>query len=131
MENCVFCKIVRGDIPSKKVYEDENVLVFKDLHPVSPVHVLIIPKVHFENGHAMSASEEGLAALNAMFRALPEIVRLVGSRRRIPSYQQLRRATVARAFSSDRRSFSRTNTVKARVSPDRPSQLQTATLNTG
>jgi histidine triad (HIT) family protein len=78
MENCVFCKIVRGDIPSKKVYEDENVLVFKDLHPVSPVHVLIIPKVHFENVHAMSVSEEGLAALNAMFRALPEIVRLVG-----------------------------------------------------
>jgi histidine triad (HIT) family protein len=78
MDNCIFCKIVQGDIPSKKVYEDENVLAFNDLHPVSPVHVLIIPKVHFENVHAMSASEEGLAALNAMFRALPEIVRIVG-----------------------------------------------------
>lgn len=78
MENCVFCKIVRGDIPSTKIYEDDNVLAFKDLHPVSPVHVLIIPKIHFDNLYDMSASEEGLEMLNAMFRALPEVARLVG-----------------------------------------------------
>ncbi len=78
MENCVFCKIVRGEIPSKKVYEDDDVLAFKDLHPVSPVHVLIISKIHFNNLHEMASSEEGLAALNAMFRALPEIARLAG-----------------------------------------------------
>ena len=78
MENCIFCKIVRGEIPSTKIYEDDNVLVFKDLHPVSPVHVLIIPKVHFDNLHMMSTSCEGLEALNAIFQALPEIVRLVG-----------------------------------------------------
>lgn len=78
MENCVFCKIVRGDIPSTKIFEDDHVVAFKDLHPVSPVHVLIIPKVHFDHIYEMSASEAGLAALNAMFRALPEVVRLVG-----------------------------------------------------
>jgi histidine triad (HIT) family protein len=44
--NCIFCKIVRGEIPSRKVYEDEHVLAFHDLHPLAPVHVLVIPKVH-------------------------------------------------------------------------------------
>ncbi|HHW93128.1 MAG TPA: histidine triad nucleotide-binding protein [Clostridiaceae bacterium] len=78
MDNCIFCKIVRGEIPSTKIYEDDNVLAFKDLHPVSPVHVLIIPKIHFANLHVMSASEEGLKALGEIYRALPEIVRLVG-----------------------------------------------------
>jgi histidine triad (HIT) family protein len=44
--NCVFCKIVRGEIPSRKVYEDDEVLAFHDLHPAAPVHFLIIPKMH-------------------------------------------------------------------------------------
>lgn len=44
--NCVFCKIVRGEIPSKKVYEDEDLIAFHDIKPVAPVHFLIIPKVH-------------------------------------------------------------------------------------
>jgi histidine triad (HIT) family protein len=46
MENCVFCKITKGEIPSYKVYEDKNFLAFLDIHPVSPGHTLIIPKVH-------------------------------------------------------------------------------------
>jgi histidine triad (HIT) family protein len=46
VENCVFCKIVRGEIPSKKVYEDEEILAFHDINPVAPVHFMIIPKVH-------------------------------------------------------------------------------------
>lgn len=44
--NCIFCRIVRGEIPSRKVYEDEDVLAFHDIHPVAPVHFLMIPKVH-------------------------------------------------------------------------------------
>jgi histidine triad (HIT) family protein len=43
---CIFCKIVRGEIPSRKVYEDEHVLAFHDINPLAPVHVLVIPKVH-------------------------------------------------------------------------------------
>lgn len=46
---CIFCKIVAGEIPAKKVYEDELILVFHDLHPKAPVHVLVIPKLHIES----------------------------------------------------------------------------------
>ena len=45
-QNCIFCKIVRGEIPSKKVHEDEHVLAFHDVRPQAPVHLLIIPKQH-------------------------------------------------------------------------------------
>jgi len=46
---CIFCKIVKGEIPSKKVLENEKFLAFHDINPVAPIHVLIIPKEHFEN----------------------------------------------------------------------------------
>jgi histidine triad (HIT) family protein len=46
MENCIFCKIARGDIPSRKVYEDEEIIAFHDINPQAPVHFLIIPKQH-------------------------------------------------------------------------------------
>ncbi len=46
--DCIFCKIVKGEIPSKKVLENENFLAFYDINPIAPVHVLIIPKEHFE-----------------------------------------------------------------------------------
>jgi histidine triad (HIT) family protein len=47
MSDCLFCKIIAGEIPSKKVYEDEQVFVFEDLKPAAPTHVLIVPKRHF------------------------------------------------------------------------------------
>ena len=46
MNDCLFCKIIAGEIPAKKVYEDDKVLVFEDIHPQAPTHVLIIPKQH-------------------------------------------------------------------------------------
>jgi len=46
MEDCIFCKIIRKEIPAEIVYEDDSVLAFKDIHPVAPVHFLIIPKKH-------------------------------------------------------------------------------------
>lgn len=46
MDDCLFCKIVRGEIPSKKVYEDDEIYAFHDIHPIAPVHFLIIPKAH-------------------------------------------------------------------------------------
>jgi len=49
MEDCIFCKIVKGDIPCTKVYEDKNVLAFSDINPISKGHTLIIPKNHAEN----------------------------------------------------------------------------------
>lgn len=45
-DNCIFCKIARGEIPSKKVYEDDEVFAFHDIHPVAPVHFMLIPKLH-------------------------------------------------------------------------------------
>ena len=47
-EDCLFCKIARGEIPSQKVYEDDEVIAFKDIHPAAPVHLLIIPKQHYD-----------------------------------------------------------------------------------
>lgn len=49
MEDCIFCKIIKGDIPCHKVYEDDNVLAFLDIKPLSKGHVLVLPKNHYEN----------------------------------------------------------------------------------
>ena len=54
MDNCIFCKIVKGDIPSTKVYEDEDMIIIKDLNPQAPVHLLLIPKEHYANIVEMS-----------------------------------------------------------------------------
>ena len=51
MEDCIFCKIIKGEIPSTKIYEDENVLAFKDINPAAPIHILVVPKQHIENVH--------------------------------------------------------------------------------
>lgn len=49
MESCIFCKIIKGEIPSQKVYEDDEVFAFKDINPEAPFHILIIPKCHIRN----------------------------------------------------------------------------------
>lgn len=49
MSDCIFCKIANGEIPSEFLYEDENVVAFKDLNPQAPVHVLVVPKAHHDN----------------------------------------------------------------------------------
>lgn len=48
-DDCIFCKIVAGEIPSTKVYEDDKCLAFEDLNPIAPVHTLLIPKEHYDN----------------------------------------------------------------------------------
>lgn len=63
MIDCVFCKIIAGEIPAHKIYENDEVLAFLDIHPVNPGHVLIVPKAHFENmldapAHVLSAMSE-------------------------------------------------------------------------
>ena len=60
MDNCIFCKIVAGTIPSDTLYEDDQVKAFKDIHPAAPVHFLIIPKEHIES---LANCEESHAAL--------------------------------------------------------------------
>lgn len=48
-EDCIFCKIVKGEIPSSKIYEDDKILAFKDINPIAPVHILVIPKKHINS----------------------------------------------------------------------------------
>lgn len=57
MDNCIFCKIVKGDIPSTKVYEDDDMIIIKDLNPQAPVHLLLIPKEHYANIVVMSDAQ--------------------------------------------------------------------------
>ncbi len=49
MEDCLFCKIINGEIPSSKVYEDDKVYAFKDINPAAPIHILVVPKKHIES----------------------------------------------------------------------------------
>ncbi len=60
--NCLFCEIVAGRIPSQKVYEDDQFLVFKDIAPQAPVHVLVIPKVHYANVTSLTQSDPQLVS---------------------------------------------------------------------
>lgn len=60
MEDCLFCKIIKGEIPSEKVYEDEKILAFKDIHPKAPVHVLVIPKKHIASAQEIKIEDEAL-----------------------------------------------------------------------
>lgn len=60
MENCIFCKILKGEIPSDKVYEDELLYAFRDIAPAAPVHILIIPKEHIESANALEAEHKEL-----------------------------------------------------------------------
>ena len=57
MEDCIFCKIIKGEIPSKKVYEDEEILAFYDINPAAPIHILVIPKKHIETHNDIKNEE--------------------------------------------------------------------------
>lgn len=69
--NCLFCKIIRGEIPSSKVYEDDKMLVFKDIEPKAKVHLLAIPKNHFKLLSEMD--EEQAETLKYILEKIPEI----------------------------------------------------------
>ena len=71
--NCLFCRIIGGEIPSKKVYEDDHVFAFEDISPKAPTHVLIIPKKHVPRISALTDGEAGL--LLSIHRALLELVK--------------------------------------------------------
>ena len=68
MNDCLFCRIIAGEIPSAKVYEDDKVYAFKDINPQAPVHVLIVPKKHMAN--ILECDAETAAALTEAIRAI-------------------------------------------------------------
>jgi histidine triad (HIT) family protein len=71
MSDCLFCKIAAGEIPSETVYEDDQVIVFKDLYPKAAVHLLVVPREHIESLKEMDASHDALMA--HMMRLLPKL----------------------------------------------------------
>ena len=76
MSNCLFCKIIAGDIPSSKVYEDELVYAFRDIAPQAPTHVLVVPKAHIADCNGIS--QENSAVVAHIFRVIPQIARAEG-----------------------------------------------------
>lgn len=76
MDNCIFCKIINGEIPSEKVYEDELVLSFRDISPEAPAHVLIIPKKHISSLNELK--EEDGEIISHIFIVAKEIAEKLG-----------------------------------------------------
>ena len=76
MSNCLFCKIIAGEIPSIKVYEDETVLAFRDIAPQAPTHILVIPKAHI--GSVAEISAENSAVVAHIFEVISAIAKAEG-----------------------------------------------------
>ena len=73
---CLFCKIVAGDIPSSKVYEDDTILAFRDINPQAPVHILVISKVHIPSLDGVTP--ENSAVVAHIFETIPQIAKEAG-----------------------------------------------------
>ena len=74
--DCIFCKIVAGEIPATKVYEDDDVIAFNDIHPIAPVHFMIVPKEHIES--LASAEEKHQALLGKILLLAPKLAKQQG-----------------------------------------------------
>ena len=74
--NCIFCKIIAGQIPSKKAYEDEHLFAFHDIHPWAPVHVLVVPKLHIAT--LADVGPEHDALLGRMLGLAPRLMKQLG-----------------------------------------------------
>lgn len=76
MDDCIFCKIIKGEIPSEKVYEDEEILVFKDINPATPIHVLVIPKKHIST--LMEIGQEDSELMAKIMQAIQKVAKQLG-----------------------------------------------------
>lgn len=76
MKDCLFCKIIAGEIPSQKVYENDQIIIFKDIQPVAPVHLLAIPKIHIDNICDVNLVDHEL--LSGMFSGIQEAATQLG-----------------------------------------------------
>lgn len=73
---CVFCEIIAGNIPSTKVYEDDMIVAFKDINPVAPVHIIVVPKIHIESANDING--ENSAYVAHIFEKIGEIAKSQG-----------------------------------------------------
>lgn len=76
MNDCLFCKIINGEIPSKKVFENDRVYAFYDIAPQAPVHIVIVPKIHIASANEITA--ENASAVSDIYEAIPEIAKSLG-----------------------------------------------------
>ena len=76
MDSCIFCKIIEGTIPAKKVFEDDQVVAIEDIAPVAPVHLLIIPRRHFVN--ALDMESDDIGVVGHIFKVAAELARKRG-----------------------------------------------------
>ena len=76
MSDCLFCKIIAGEIPSNKVYEDETVYAFRDIAPQAPTHILVIPKAHISGCNGVTEENSDLVA--HIFEVIPRIAQAEG-----------------------------------------------------
>lgn len=76
MNDCLFCKIIAGEIPSTKVYEDDRVLAFRDIAPQAPTHILVIPKAHIAS--VAELNEENASVVSHIFTVIPRIAKAEG-----------------------------------------------------
>ena len=74
--DCIFCAIINGTIPSKKVYEDEKTYAFHDINPMAPVHVLVVPKAHITSANEINADNSPIVA--HIFEVIPKIAATLG-----------------------------------------------------
>ena len=74
--SCLFCKIIAGDIPSTKVYEDETVFAFRDIAPQAPTHILVVPKAHMASCN--DVTPENSAVVAHIFEVIPQIAKAEG-----------------------------------------------------
>ncbi|MEG0873276.1 MAG: histidine triad nucleotide-binding protein [Clostridia bacterium] len=73
-DDCLFCKIIKGDMPCEKVYENDTVIAFKDIDPVAPVHILIIPKVHIQDMNELE--DENISYISEVYKAIKEVAKI-------------------------------------------------------
>ncbi|MEL7604198.1 MAG: histidine triad nucleotide-binding protein [Bacillota bacterium] len=76
MEDCIFCKIIAGEIPANKLYEDDEVIAFRDIHPQAPVHFLVVPKEHIKSAAEITAENVGTVA--RCFEVIAKLARQEG-----------------------------------------------------
>ena len=76
MEDCVFCKIIKGEIPSEKVYEDDTIIAFKDIHPATPIHILVVPKKHIAT--LLDVKEEDSSLIAKIYQTINKIAKDIG-----------------------------------------------------
>lgn len=73
MDDCIFCKIIKGEIPSNKVYEDNDIIAFKDINPIAPVHILVVPKKHISSLNEIEENDELL--IGKIFTTIKKIAK--------------------------------------------------------